>query len=388
MFNISRAYRRDVLAACGAAGPELEELLLYNNNVFTHDPAAAQRFPLPDEPFAAAWDGYIAAAKEQGVYAVLRRRLLQLQFPVREGMSGSAGYQAAIRRLGTAEGIDEASGLMLERPEVLTLTMHQTPAGRIPILATPHRADFVSLVQALTKKNEPAPVPSSMGAAMVTGYNNWDRIITYKKRWQEDRGADCLGLGWQEEFRRLIPRKELYQDRFIILSDGPYSAVPAGDLGLDEEAWRKASFIIRREHECTHYYTLRLYSAMRNNMLDELIADYMGIVAAAGHYQAGWFLRFVGLEDYPRYRAGGRLENYRGRPPLSDGAFRVLQMLIKKAAENLEVFDRQHAAHVHGRAGQTAMLAALTRLTLEELAVEDAGFFLRRALNDIRAKPI
>lgn len=46
-------------------------------------------------------------------------------------------------------------------------------------------------------------------------------------------------------------------------------------------------------------------------MLDELIADYAGIVAAWGRYRADWFLRFVGLEDYPRYREGGRLQNYR-----------------------------------------------------------------------------
>ena len=30
---------------------------------------------------------------------------------------------------------------------------------------------------------------------------------------------------------------------------------------------------------------------MRNNILDELVADYMGITAAAGRYRADWFLR-------------------------------------------------------------------------------------------------
>ena len=46
---------------------------------------------------------------------------------------------------------------------------------------------------------------------------------------------------------------------------------------------------------------------MRNNLHDELIADYAGITAAIGHYRAAWFLRFLGLEDYPTYRPGGRL---------------------------------------------------------------------------------
>ncbi|HBS61057.1 MAG TPA: hypothetical protein DEA44_17560, partial [Firmicutes bacterium] len=354
------------MAACGAAGQELEELLLYNENIFVPDTGAEpHRFPLPDEPFVAAWDGYAAAAAEKGVYEVLKQRLIQFRFPVQEGISRSDAYQAATRRLGTAEGLPGATGLVLERPELLELTIHPTPAGRIPLLIIRHRADFVILVQALANKNEPVPVPDSMGAAMVTGYNNWDRIFTYKKRWTAARTGNCLGEGWAEEFQRLIPRKELYQDRFIILSDGPYSAVPAREMGLTETEWRRASLVIRREHECTHYFTRRLYGAMRNNILDELIADYLGIVAAAGHYEAGWFLRFAGLEDYQAYRKGGRLENYRGNPPLSDGAFRILQILVKRAAENLAQFDRENTAYLHSPVGQRAMLAALTRLTLE-----------------------
>nr|WP_194085697.1 hypothetical protein [Methylomusa anaerophila] len=118
---------------------------------------------------------------------------------------------------------------------------------------------------------------------------------------------------------------------------------------------------------------------MRNNILDELIADYIGIVAA-GHYEAGWFLRFTGLENYPLYRDGGRLEIYRGNPSLSDEAFRVLQTLVKRAAENLARFDRENRMHLHKPAGQTALLAALTRLTLEELAGEEAGIYLARSL--------
>lgn len=337
-------------------------------------------FPLPDEPFVAAWENYAAEAGEAGVHEVLKKRLIQFKFPIREGISQSASYQAATRRLGTADGLPEATGLILERPGKLELVLHQTPAGRIPILITRHRKDFVTLVRALTRKNEPAPLPESMGASLVTGYNNWDRIFTYRKRWEAINPENSSEERWQEELGRLIPQKELYQDRFIILSDGPYSAVPAADMGLTEEEWRSASLVIRREHECAHYFTLRLFSSMRNNIMDELIADYMGIVAAAGHYQARWFLRFAGLENYPVYREGGRLQNYRGNPPLSDGAFRVLQALVKSASENLEEFDRKNAARIRGRAGKTAVLAALTRLTLEELASEDAGSFLRRAL--------
>ncbi|MEH2229412.1 MAG: hypothetical protein V7K71_07160 [Nostoc sp.] len=107
--------------------------------------------------------------------------------------------------------------------------------------------------------------------------------------------------------------------------------------------WLRLSLIIRLEHECCHYFTRRVFGSMRNNVLDELIADYQGIVAANnGRYRADWFLRFVGLEKFPNYQEGGRLENYRGNPALSDGAFRILQVFVKQAAENLEIFNQNH----------------------------------------------
>ena len=107
---------------------------------------------------------------------------------------------------------------------------------------------------------------------------------------------------------------------------------------------------------------------MRNNLIDELIADYMGIVTAKGSFRADWFLRFVGLESFPDYRDGGRLQNYRGDPPLSDGAFKILQALVKSAAENLERFDTERSEELHDPSGQALMLMGLTYLTLEELA--------------------
>jgi len=74
-------------------------------------------------------------------------------------------------------------------------------------------------------------------------------------------------------------------------------------MGMDESTWHSLSLIIRLSHECTHYFTRRLFGSMRNNLLDELIADYQGIVAAnGGRYRADWFLRFVGLESFPDYR--------------------------------------------------------------------------------------
>lgn len=174
VFNIRQAYRSGVLAACGAAEAEVEELLLYNENVFQHDADEGPlRLPLPDEPFAAVWADYAAAAAEKGVYAVLQ---LQFRFPIQKDISQKAAYQAATRRLGTADGLSEATGLVLKRPELLELKIHPTPAGRIPLIISRYRADFVTLVQALAHKNErsrcrmPWGLPSSPATTTGTGF--------------------------------------------------------------------------------------------------------------------------------------------------------------------------------------------------------------------------
>ena len=118
---------------------------------------------------------------------------------------------------------------------------------------------------------------------------------------------------------------------------------------------------------------------MQNNLLDEIIADYMGIVGAVGCYRADWFLRFVGLDLFPKYRPGSRLENYRGEPPLSDAAFTVLQALVKDAAANLERFDTHHRQKEH----KPLIAVTLTYFTLEQLASEGAVELLDDKLNEL-----
>jgi len=358
------------LEALGASHAEAGELLAYNENVFDLGALTSEvRFPLPDEPFVAFWEDVEREAQTRGAFAVLRERLPQLRFPIRAGISETEPYRAATRRGVPVETLPEATGLEIARPEAIEVVIHPSPAGRIPLLIARSRPEFVALIRALTKKNEPEPVPDAQGALMVSGYNNWSRVGELRRRWEALDPAGRETVTWGEELQR-TPR-ELYQDRFILLSDGPYSAVPAADLGLDETEWREMSLIIRREHECAHYLTRRLFGSMRNNLLDELIADYAGLVAATGGFRADWFLRFVGLEEFPRYRPGGRLDLYRGKPPLSDGAFRVLQALVKSAAGNLERFRAPRE--------MALTIAALASLRLEDLASEGAEELLKRA---------
>ena len=88
--------RMDLLASYGATGFEIEELLAHDRNAFDeHRTDAPPVLPLPAEAHVAAWERYSLEAAEAGAVAALRRRLVQLRFPIREGISQSEAYRAA-----------------------------------------------------------------------------------------------------------------------------------------------------------------------------------------------------------------------------------------------------------------------------------------------------
>ena len=324
-----RPPRRAALRRVGAADADLDALLDYTANPFD----LSGPLVLGDEPFVPVWAEYLAEADAIGVFPVLQRVLHQLRFPVRDGISQTEGYRAATRRgdlsaLG-ADGLFEG-GLQLVDPDRLRLDLHPTPAGSIPVLTAPVREDFVALVQALTRRNEPTPLPDSMGALMVSGYNNWDRVRRYREAWEAEGGDGS----WGSAFQSLIPQRDLYQDRLILLSEGPYSGVPASAFGLSESDWIQTSHVIRREHEVAHYYCRRALGAMQHNAFDEVLADAYGIVQATGTYRPDWHRRFLGLRgDGTLPEEGGRLWNYRA--DLSDGAFETLARIVDRAIGTL-----------------------------------------------------
>ena len=169
-------------------------------------------------------------------------------------------------------------------------------------------------------------MPDSQGALMVAGYNNWGRMRELRRAWEAQRrrprGRPPPGARSSRASSRTASSTRTAS------SCSP--TAPTAPCRRPTWAWARRSggrsrWRIRRDHECAHYFTRRLFGSMRNNLLDELIADYAGISAAAGRFRAAWFLRFLGLEPAGHDRPGGRLDIYRGDPPLSDGAFAVLQ---------------------------------------------------------------
>ncbi len=345
-----------------------EELREYGTALFT-ERREFPELPLPDEPQLEAWTRYADEANRTGAIPALEAVFPQLRYPIRKGISETEGYRAATRR-GEAPD-DGATGLSLAAPGRVHLEIAPTIAGRIPILVAEERADFETLVRAFSARNEPVDVPASMGACLVRGLNDWDRIRVYRREWE----AKNAFADWGAEFRALVPKKELYEDRFIILSTGAYSGVPAARAGFSEDEWRPLSLSIRREHEATHYFTLRAAGAMRNNLIDELIADYVGLVRTFGRYREDLALLFFGLEDFPRYREGARLQNYRGT--LSDAAFDIAKRMAYAAVKSLAELDA--AAPARGEASIASRVLDLATSTLEELAGVDLARRAARA---------
>jgi hypothetical protein len=378
--------RRAVWRAAGATERETDELIAYAASPLHSTPPPARHYPLPDAACVAAWERYAAAARAVGADAVLRRVFVQLRFPVRPGASADPTYLAATRRGVVPD--DDPRGLVFARPDALQLFLHPTPAGRVPAILAEDRRDFEALVQAITRRNEPDPIPVSMGACMVSGYNNWDRVAEHRRAFATEHPEDRTGEAWAAAFQDLVPQPDLYQDRFMLLSSGPYSSVPAAAIPLPEAGWRTASIQLRLEHECTHYFTRQALGTMRKSLLDELVADYMGMVEALGRFDARVFLHFMGLEAYPRYREGGRLQNYRGSPPLSPGAFAVLPSIARRAAESLEARESQCRPGRLGMADKARMIIALLTTGLEGLASEDAPALLAASLSPAAADTI
>jgi hypothetical protein len=328
---LSTEGRRALLAGFGAEGGALAALDDYL--ALAYPPADPETTgALPEEPQVAFWRRYGEEAAAIGTGRTLAARFPQLGFPIAAGISDDPEYRRATRLGEADEARRRPAGI--ERDDLLALSIVASVAGAVPVLVARHRPDFVFLVRALTARNEPEPVPEAMGACLVKGLVNWDRVAALRREFEARLGRAATPEEWNTEMaERIRPRKELWQDRLILLSDGDYSAVPAEEAGADAATWRERSLAIRRAHECFHYLTLRHHGKIRSHLLDELLADFCGLVDATGRYDAPLALRFLGLRAGEPARSGGRWEIYRGGLP--DAALPALARLVARASESL-----------------------------------------------------
>lgn len=314
--------------------------------------------PLAEENHVPYWRGYAEEARQNGTFAVLSQRLPQFWFPVRSGMAASADYRAALYRGADRTGLREACGVSLQNPAALRLFIHDSLAGAVPVLLPQGREDFLNLFRALSCRHEPKPVPDSVGAAMIIGFNNWDRIKAHRRGWE---ASAAPGAEWTDEFRRFTAHKENYQGRLLLISDGPYSAVTAEAMGLPAEEWRSLSVRLRLEHECAHMLTYRLLQPTSKSVLDEFIADFLAILGVTGRFQPEWLLRFWGIGPGSGDYAGSRLAYY--APKTESEKRPLLAAWITALAQAVQTMSARHGADEYG---QIALVNELLACNQEE----------------------
>mgnify|MGYP006268774457 CR=1 FL=1 len=230
--------------------------------------------PLPNDTSLNWWDQLITDT-DQGVplQEALVAALPQLQLPQVSGISTSDVYKTMVLR---GQVINEATLATAGQPpqwecaEALRLWIAPHPCGAMPVLQTPSWHDFELLVRALAHRAEPVVLPDGVHAQAVSGLIHWGLI----ERFGRDSRA-----------------------KLILLHQAPYGSVAAEHVPgrLSAEDWLAASTTLRLEHELTHLATKRLLGEMRLNLLDELVADCMGMVAALGHFDADLFGRCLGI---------------------------------------------------------------------------------------------
>jgi len=273
------------------------------------------QLPLADDTTIAWWRQLIGDAPSgvlQGEQLLenLQAALPQLRLPQVAGISRSELYRRLVLR---GEEVTSAALRELgpepvwQQVESLKLWLAPHPCGAIPVLHTLNSSDFCLLVRDLAHRGEPIALAHGVHAQAVSGLIHWGLI------------------------RRFGPKSRA---RLILLHQAPYGSVAATEVqGCPSEAfWQEASTTLRLEHELTHLATKRLLGEMRLNLLDELVADAMGMVAALGLFDAQLFGRCLGLDPAGEPLPNGRWRTYVAELDTGD-AHQALRLVMERARE-------------------------------------------------------
>ncbi|MDR2780092.1 MAG: hypothetical protein LBB28_03100 [Synergistaceae bacterium] len=199
--------------------------------------------------------------------------------------------------------------IWLARPDTAPLTirdilsdgeawLENTPAGRIPVIYTTSRENFLRTLQLLNPGASVRDVPGSVNAFTINS-----------------RSEDALG------------------HRVILLNEAGYSGVSGKEMGMTEDEWIEKSMTLRLHHETCHYFSLRVLGGMKNHALDETAADCAGQLAALGTFSAALQKRFFGISE-GNVLPGGRFSFYMKN--LRDDAVREVIRAVETALSSLE----------------------------------------------------
>lgn len=241
-------------------------------------------------------DDVIAGGGE--ALAVLAKRFPQLY------VAPAEGAQTA-HRLAAGRGIAPAGadlGHFVTSPED-ELREVDTPAGPVEVVFLHNRSDFETFLQIVGHKAEPVPIARTVGAITYRGIADWGKVAVAHAAYVAAGGDD-----WPNEFARLARQPGAFRAEIVVISEGPYSNVPANQTPYDEERWLCISREIRLHHECAHVVCRRTMPDDVLPVWDEVTADVVGLLCAIGRYDAALAARFLGVA--PDGYAGGRLAEY------------------------------------------------------------------------------
>lgn len=230
------------------------------------------------------------------------RRYPQLTLPVEQGMSQDERYIDIVRRGRLPEALPNPF-IGSEHDAELRI---KSPIGEVPVLYLVERADFERFVRVMSRRCEPVPLPPSMGALTIFGVVNWHKINAHKAAWLAEGNSP---LEWGAELQRFAAEPKSCRDTVLVVSAGPYSALPARQAGFDAETWWNSSLKIRTYHEVTHLVCRELWPEHKQAVRDEVVADCVGLIAAFGDYSPRLAAELLGVTE-SGCREGGRLRNY------------------------------------------------------------------------------
>ncbi|QPN58456.1 hypothetical protein H8F24_09370 [Synechococcus sp. CBW1002] len=222
-------------------------------------------------------------------------------------LRGEEGTSAALQAVGPEPVWQQIGSLRL------WVAAH--PCGAMPVLLTPDWSDFCLLVRALAHRCEPVALAHGVHAQAVSGLIHWGLI------------------------RRFGPKSRA---QLILLHEAPYGSVAAQHVpGMpSKDTWLETSTALRLEHELTHLATKRLLGEMRLNLLDELVADCMGMVAAMGLFNAELFGHCLGLDPNGEPLPGGRWGTYVAELDACDA--RLALRLVMERAQELQALLQEY----------------------------------------------
>lgn len=260
--------------------------------------ALASEKPLTSdaEPLDRANEGVIVQGP--AVLEALARRFPQLYVAPAEGVQDS-------HRMARGRGIvPEGANLNhFEGSPNDELREVNTSTGPVEVLFLERRRDFETFLQIMAHRSTPKPIARTVGAMTFMGLADWGKVFDAHEAYVASGGDD-----WGHEFARLAKEPRAFRSEFVVISEGPYSNVPADETPYAPDEWLRISREIRLHHECAHVVCRR---SMPDDVLpvwDEITADVVGLLFATGGYDASLATRFLGVSE--RGFTGGRLEEY------------------------------------------------------------------------------